>query len=675
MTSADFSIIHSTFFSGLTSAVTTLRLLPGQYTFKAPGNSEIFFFFTVTNSGTVNYDSALDSFVSGRGSSTLAVSGYPITFDARTLTSADFSISRFFSGPTSTVATLRLLPETYTFIAPANQENFFFFTVTNSGTVQYASTLNTCVSGRDTNGLTVFCIPGVNAPPVAQCQNVTVPTGSSTCSADASINNGSFDPDGTIVTSSQSPAGPYPLGTTPVTMTVTDNQGASAVCTANVTVADTTPPVIICPPDKEAIAPLGATGVPLTYTAPTRTDNCAYFTIPCDPASGSTFVVGTTTVVTCGVRDAANSRATCSFNVTVQTPQTAIQEIQEIVNDMRGLEPGVLIDHLDEAVMLLGDLRAAAENLLRWDGTPPQPPAPVNTYGGPPEIHSPGWDYSPNTMVRVVCSTLITELLQHAYMFSIGTSPKAKDYHDVIKAENRFTLIDNVNDILPGDIIAIKYPDGSDDDSGDSERITGVTGHVMLVAEWPTFYSTTACPESPEPGTEQYTVKVIDSSSSYHGDFDTRRSNPGGLGLGVFRLYVRGSGEIVGYTWSTICKVKDPVTGDLEPVEVYGQDPNDPMTRHLVVGRLVPGSQIGSDATAMSQAKVSEGGLTKAEANWLINILKAAIQQLDRGNRTPAINQLNAFINQVEALERSGRLSSDQADALITSVQAVIDAL
>ena len=35
--------------------------------------------------------------------------------------------------------------------------------------------------------------------------------------ADASINNGSFDPDGDPITFSQSPPGPYPLGTNVVT--------------------------------------------------------------------------------------------------------------------------------------------------------------------------------------------------------------------------------------------------------------------------------------------------------------------------------------------------------------------------------------------------------------------------------------------------------------------------
>jgi uncharacterized repeat protein (TIGR03803 family) len=84
----------------------------------------------------------------------------------------------------------------------------------------------------------------LNRPPIPRCHDVTVSAGPN-CAADASVDNGSFDPDaGDTLTLSQEPPGPYPLGSTPVTLTVTDNHGASASCTATVTVVDTTPPAI-----------------------------------------------------------------------------------------------------------------------------------------------------------------------------------------------------------------------------------------------------------------------------------------------------------------------------------------------------------------------------------------------------------------------------------------------
>src|SRR6202022_1731528 len=81
----------------------------------------------------------------------------------------------------------------------------------------------------------------------AICKNVTVSAGTN-CTANASIDHGSFDPDlGDSITISQSPPGPYALGNTTVTLTVADNDGASSSCTATVTVVDNTPPTITCP--------------------------------------------------------------------------------------------------------------------------------------------------------------------------------------------------------------------------------------------------------------------------------------------------------------------------------------------------------------------------------------------------------------------------------------------
>jgi hypothetical protein len=114
------------------------------------------------------------------------------------------------------------------------------------------------------------CKPAPNNPPVARCQNVTVAAASS-CTASASIDNGSFDPDsGDTITLSQSPSGPYPLGSTPVTLTVTDNHGASSQCTATVTVVDASPPV----PDLAAL-PVVTAQCSATLTPPTAHDNCA----------------------------------------------------------------------------------------------------------------------------------------------------------------------------------------------------------------------------------------------------------------------------------------------------------------------------------------------------------------------------------------------------------------
>lgn len=81
------------------------------------------------------------------------------------------------------------------------------------------------------------CAP-CNVAPDAVCKNVQ----ENACGSVAvSINDGSSDPDGLpLPTCVQSPAGPYGFGTTLVTLTCTDPQGASDTCTGAVTVGDAT---------------------------------------------------------------------------------------------------------------------------------------------------------------------------------------------------------------------------------------------------------------------------------------------------------------------------------------------------------------------------------------------------------------------------------------------------
>ena len=97
----------------------------------------------------------------------------------------------------------------------------------------------------------------VNQPPVARCQDVTRIAVNTVTPQD--VDAGSSDPEGNPLTLSLSPAGPYALGTTAVTLTVTDDKGSSSQCTANVTINRGTPAINWnSPTDIGYGTPLGA---------------------------------------------------------------------------------------------------------------------------------------------------------------------------------------------------------------------------------------------------------------------------------------------------------------------------------------------------------------------------------------------------------------------------------
>jgi len=105
----------------------------------------------------------------------------------------------------------------------------------------------------------------------------------------------------------------FPRGTTTVTCTT----GGGPSCSFTVTVNDTQPPTITCPPNQTVA---GSAPTVVNYPAPTVSDNCPGATAACVPPSGSTFPPGTTPV-NCNATDASANTAACTFTVTV-TPCT-----------------------------------------------------------------------------------------------------------------------------------------------------------------------------------------------------------------------------------------------------------------------------------------------------------------------------------------------------------------
>lgn len=174
--------------------------------------------------------------------------------------------------------------------------------------------MNTPIIPSFTKGIITIV---ANTPPVALCQDVTVAVDNSCADVDASVDYGSYDPDGGSVTVTQDPPGPYPLGQTLVTLTVEDEAGATSQCQATVTVEDNTPPVITCPDDIFLNIPPIYSGWVIAYPL-TATDNCpGDVAITSDHPSGGFFPNGVT-LVTCTATDQAGNTAECTFQVSIE---------------------------------------------------------------------------------------------------------------------------------------------------------------------------------------------------------------------------------------------------------------------------------------------------------------------------------------------------------------------
>lgn len=184
-------------------------------------------------------------------------------------------------------------------------------------------------------------------------------------------------------------------------------------------------------------------------------------------------------------------------------------------------------------------------------------------------------------------ATLFTLALQHSdptITSSVvkswwgATRPNSVALYNQIIAQNHFTRITSIQDVRPGDLLAITYSNVEN------------TGHAAIIEIPPSPLSSPINPVVPN--TTQFQIGVIDSTTASHNcdGSDTRwvPSDPahscqggttdGGAGRGTMRLYAdTGTGAIVGYAWS------------LNPTTVYYPqvDPPQPGDRVHAIGRFV----------------------------------------------------------------------------------------
>lgn len=143
------------------------------------------------------------------------------------------------------------------------------------------------------------------------------------------------------------------------------------------------------------------------------------------------------------------------------------------------------------------------------------------------------------------CSTFHGAMLLHTYdvdpavfraLFG-SRYPRARSFQQTYSAGNVFPAATKLADIQPGTVGAIGYEEDRD----------GMSGHCLIVVEKPR-------PTGAVWGADrEYSVRVVDSCKSSHGEDDTRwngKVGTGGVGMGNMRILVSNNDSIVAHSWS-----------------------------------------------------------------------------------------------------------------------------
>jgi uncharacterized repeat protein (TIGR01451 family) len=220
-------------------------------------------------------------------------------------------------------------------LAPNEVAIFTFVYNVNSGTS--AGTLISNVATVSSSTTELFQANNMASFQTGVVAGAASPACTINCPADISVNNNPSDPNPcvksvsyTTPTASGGCADPdtgqiptvvcsppsnsdFPVGTSQVVCSA-----GATTCSFTITVNETRAPVqpsLTCPSNIVVSENSPGSGSAIVnYPAPSTTGNCVV--VVCNPPSGSSFELGTTTV-NCSGTDSSNATATCSFDVTV----------------------------------------------------------------------------------------------------------------------------------------------------------------------------------------------------------------------------------------------------------------------------------------------------------------------------------------------------------------------
>jgi gliding motility-associated-like protein len=179
----------------------------------------------------------------------------------------------------------------------------------------------TVLSGQSLNGGALCCAPAsieTTPPVISGCPINIIQPMTTSCSVAVFWTAPSATDNCTLAsfTSTKNSGDVFMSGTTSVTYTAIDAYGNSSTCSFNVTVIDSTVPVFSSCPTNVMLAANASCEAVANWTAPMASDNCVISSTAATHAPGSTFPIGTTTVIY-SATDAAGNTGTCSFTVQV----------------------------------------------------------------------------------------------------------------------------------------------------------------------------------------------------------------------------------------------------------------------------------------------------------------------------------------------------------------------
>ena len=125
---------------------------------------------------------------------------------------------------------------------------------------------------------TIFSFAVGDAPVITCPADIMINTEPGVCTAVSNFAGTATDTeDGNIsgdIVATPASGSAFPVGTTAVTLSVTDSDGNTSTCMFNVTVADNEDPVLTCPADIVQSNDIGVCGANVTVPMPTIMDNC-----------------------------------------------------------------------------------------------------------------------------------------------------------------------------------------------------------------------------------------------------------------------------------------------------------------------------------------------------------------------------------------------------------------